>query len=83
MALSTMGLFSAWMTGTARVPFVIGLDHYLPDTFGKIHPKWGSPIISLIVQGVLLTILFLSSIVGSNVKHVRCIGLASEAKHWE
>jgi amino acid transporter len=68
VALSTMGLFGAWMTGTARVPFVIGLDHYLPDAFGNVHPKWGSPYISLLMQGVVLTLLFLSSIVGSTVK---------------
>lgn len=67
VALSTMGLFGAWMTGTARVPFVIGLDHYLPDAFGKIHPRWGSPYISLLMQGVVLTVLFLSSIMGSTV----------------
>jgi amino acid transporter len=68
VVLSTMGLFGAWMTGTARVPFVIGLDHYLPDAFGKTHPKWGSPYIALLMQGVVLTVLFLASILGSTVK---------------
>ncbi len=68
VALSTMGIFGAWMTGTARVPFVIGLDHYLPDAFGKVHPKWGSPIISLLMQAVVITFLFLGSIAGSTVK---------------
>ncbi len=68
VVLSTMGLFGAWMTGTARVPFVIGLDHYLPDAFAKVHPKWGSPYISLLMQAIVLTILFLSSIMGSTLK---------------
>ncbi len=68
VVLSTMGLFGAWMTGTARVPFVIGLDHYLPDAFAKIHPQWGSPYISLLMQAMVLTILFLSSIMGSTLK---------------
>ncbi len=68
VALGTMGLLGAWMTGTARVPFVIGLDHYLPEAFGKIHPRWGSPYVSLLMQGVVLTVLFLASIAGSTVK---------------
>lgn len=68
VALSTLGLFGSWMTGTARVPFVIGLDHYLPDAFGRIHPQWGSPYVSLLVQGVLLTLLFLASIAGATIK---------------
>ncbi len=66
--LSTLGFFGSWMTGLARVPFVIGLDHYLPDAFGKTHPKWGSPVVSLLMQAVVLTILFLASVAGSTVK---------------
>ena len=68
VALGTLGLFGAWMTGTARVPFVVGLDHYLPDAFGKIHPSWGSPYVALLVQGGILTCLFLFSILGTTVK---------------
>ncbi len=68
VTLSTLGLFGAWLTGIARVPFVIGLDHYLPEAIGKIHPKWGSPYISLLMQGVVVTILFLASIGGSTVR---------------
>ncbi len=68
VTLSTLGFFGSWMTGLARVPFVIGLDHYLPDAFAKVHPKWGSPVISLLMQAVVLTFLFLSSIAGSTIK---------------
>ena len=68
LVLSTIGLFGAWMTGTARIPFVIGLDHYLPDIVARTHPKWGSPYVSLLMQAVVLTILFISSIAGATVK---------------
>jgi amino acid transporter len=68
VAFGTLGLFGAWMTGTARVPFVVGLDQYLPDAFGKIHPRWGSPYVALLVQGGILTCLFLFSILGTTVK---------------
>jgi len=68
VTLSTIGLFSSWMTGNARLPFVIGLDKYLPSALGKLHPKWGTPYISLLVQGVIITIFFLFSISGSNIK---------------
>ena len=68
VALSTMGLFGAWMSGTARVPFVIGLDRYLPRALGRVHPRWGSPYVALLLQGVVLTALVIASIVGSTVK---------------
>ena len=28
------------VAGIARVPFIVGIDRYLPAFFGKIHPKW-------------------------------------------
>jgi amino acid transporter len=41
------------VAGIARVPFVVGIDRYLPAAFGKIHPKWRTPWISILVQGGL------------------------------
>jgi amino acid transporter len=67
VTVSTLGFLGSLMTGLARVPFVIGLNHYLPDSFGKIHPKWGSPVTSLVVQAVILSFLFLGSIAGSTI----------------
>ena len=41
------------MAGVARVPFVVGLDRYLPRAFGKLHPKWRTPYVAILVQGLL------------------------------
>jgi amino acid transporter len=41
------------VAGIARVPFVVGIDRYLPAAFGKIHPKWKTPYISILVQAIL------------------------------
>jgi glutamate:GABA antiporter len=51
------------VAGIARVPFVVGIDRYLPRAFGKIHPRWKTPYISILVQAVLSgAILLLSQI---------------------
>ena len=51
------------VAGSARVPFVVGIDRYLPRAFGKIHPRWKTPYISILVQAVLSgAILLLSQI---------------------
>lgn len=68
VVLGTVGQFGAWMTGTVRIPFVIGIDHYLPDVVAKVHPKWGSPYVSLVMQGVVVSVLFLASTAGSTLK---------------
>ena len=47
------------VAGIARVPFVVGIDRYLPKAFGKIHPRWHTPYISIIVQAVLSCLILL------------------------
>jgi len=41
------------VAGVARIPFQVGLDRYLPAAFGKIHPRWKTPYISILVQAVI------------------------------
>ena len=41
--ISILGTASAWFSGTARIPFVAGIDRYLPPVIGKIHPKYEPP----------------------------------------
>jgi amino acid transporter len=51
------------VAGIARVPFVVGIDRYLPRPFGKIHPRWHTPHISILVQaGISGAVLLLSQI---------------------
>jgi amino acid transporter len=51
------------------VPFVVGIDRYLPAAFGKIHPRWKTPYISILVQaGVSCAILLASQIRSQTVQ---------------
>jgi len=51
------------VAGIARVPFVVGIDRYLPAAFGKIHPRWRTPHISILVQaGVSGAVLLASQV---------------------
>ena len=37
LSLSIAGIGSAWLGGSARIPFVAGLDSYMPEWLGKIR----------------------------------------------
>jgi len=51
------------VAGIARVPFQVGIDRYLPKAFGKIHPRWKTPYISILVQaGLSSGVLILSQV---------------------
>ncbi len=51
------------VAGVARIPFVVGIDHYMPAAFGKIHPKWKTPWVSMLVQaGISCVILLVTQV---------------------
>jgi glutamate:GABA antiporter len=49
------------VAGISRVPFVVGIDSYLPSWFGKIHPKWKTPHLSILVQAGLSAVVLVLS----------------------
>jgi len=57
------GGIGSTVAGIARVPFIVGVDRYLPAAFGKIHPKWRTPYVSILVQAAIsLALLLVSNI---------------------
>jgi amino acid transporter len=49
------------VAGIARVPFVVGVDRYLPAAFGKIHSRWKTPYVSILVQASISAAILLGS----------------------
>jgi len=49
------------VAGIARVPFAVGIDSYLPAFFGKIHPRWRTPYISILIQAIISAAVLIAS----------------------
>jgi glutamate:GABA antiporter len=64
LSLSIAGIGSAWMGGSARIPFVAGLDSYMPAWLGTVHPRYATPSAALIVQGIVSALLVLVNFYG-------------------
>jgi amino acid transporter len=47
------------VAGVARVPFAVGIDSYLPAFFGKIHPRWKTPYISILIQAGISAVVLI------------------------
>jgi len=62
--VGNIGGIGAWLTGPARVAFVIGLDRYFPPAFGRVHPRWKTPYVAILTQAVLATVFLLLSVLG-------------------
>src|SRR5450631_4109957 len=65
LSLSIAGIGSAWMGGSARIPFVAGLDSYMPSWLGKVHPQYATPHAALIVQAVVSLVLVVINFLAS------------------
>lgn len=68
LALAITGTTSAWFSGSARIPFVAGLDNYLPAALGKLHPRFATPYVALTVHAILSCVFVAMSFVGATVE---------------
>ncbi len=68
VALSCIGSAGAWLGAVARIPFVAGIDDYLPAAFGRMHPRWGSPVAALITQAAISAVLIFLGQSGTTVR---------------
>ena len=68
IALSNLGASGAYLAAVARLPFVAGLDRFLPPAFGKLHPRWKTPWVALVLQAVIGAIFAFLGQAGTSVK---------------
>ncbi|MBV8207001.1 MAG: amino acid permease [Acidobacteria bacterium] len=68
VTVGNAGGVGSTVAGVARVPFVVGLDRYLPQWFGKLHPKWRTPYIAILVQGAISAVVLLLSQVSETLR---------------
>ncbi len=68
VAVSCIGSTSAWLGAVARIPFVAGIDAYLPPIFARMHPRWGSPVAALVAQAAITALFIFLGQGGTSVK---------------
>jgi glutamate:GABA antiporter len=68
LSLAIAGIGSAWTGGCARIPFVAGLDSYMPSWLGNIHPRYATPYAALMVQGIVSAVLVMVNFAGAGVQ---------------
>jgi glutamate:GABA antiporter len=66
--MGVAGQLCAWIGGCARIPFVIGLDRYFPPAFARLHPRWGTPHMAILAQGIACTVFVIVLQAGENLR---------------
>jgi amino acid transporter len=73
LVISSTGGLGAWVTGVARIPYVIGIDRYLPSALGRTHPRYGTPHVSLITQGIVVSLIIFTVSAGATIQEAYII----------
>jgi amino acid transporter len=64
LTIARIGALGAWLTGSARVAFVVGLDRYFPPAFARVHPRWRTPYVAILIQAPIAAFFLLLSVLG-------------------
>jgi amino acid transporter len=67
VTVNALGGVGGWFAATARLPFVAGIDRYLPSSFGRLHPTWHTPYVALLVQAVIALLFVFLGQAGTSV----------------
>jgi amino acid transporter len=67
VTLNALGATGGWFAATARLPFVAGIDRFLPKAFGDLHPKWRTPYVALLVQAAIAGLFIFLGQAGTSV----------------
>ncbi|WP_342678762.1 amino acid permease [Methanofollis sp. UBA420] len=54
---SVSGSDESGMLGTSRLAYAMAIDGLFPSVFARIHPRYGTPYVVLIVEGVVAFVL--------------------------
>ncbi|HEU4402999.1 MAG TPA: APC family permease [Candidatus Polarisedimenticolia bacterium] len=68
ITVSALGSVGAWLGSTARLPFVAGIDHFLPESFGRLHPKWRTPHVALWTEAIITVLCVFLGQAGTSVR---------------
>jgi glutamate:GABA antiporter len=62
LAASGIAGCASWMAGCARVAYAAAREGQWPAPLGALHPRFKTPHVALLTQGVVATLIFLSSL---------------------
>jgi glutamate:GABA antiporter len=68
VTLNAVGGVGGWFASTARLPFVAGIDRFLPRAFASLHPRFHTPHVALLVQAAISAVFVVLGQAGTSVR---------------
>jgi len=68
MTVRTISSTSVHVTGSSRLPMVAGWDRLLPNWFSRLHPRYRTPVNSIIFVGATTLFIAITSQIGAGIQ---------------
>jgi len=68
MTARTISATSVHITGSSRLPMVAGWDRLLPGWFSRLHPRYKTPVNSIIFVGAITLVIAIASQIGAGIQ---------------
>jgi amino acid transporter len=68
MTARTISATSVHVTGSSRLPMVAGWDGLLPGWFSRLHPRYKTPVNSIVFVGGVTLVVSISSQIGAGIQ---------------
>ena len=75
MMISMLATLNGTVMSGGRVPFAVARDGYLFKALGEVHPKFHTPALALVIQGVVAVVLI---VVGGAFKELFSLAIFAE-----
>src|SRR5258705_1377254 len=68
MTTRTISSTSVHVTGSSRLPMVAGWDRLLPGWFSRLHPRYRTPVNSIVFVGATTLVIAIASQIGAGIQ---------------
>jgi glutamate:GABA antiporter len=68
MTVRSISSTSVHLTGSSRLPMVAGWDQLLPSWFSRLHPRYRTPVNSIIFVAAITLIIAIASQIGAGIQ---------------
>jgi APA family basic amino acid/polyamine antiporter len=66
--VNSIGGWGGLGSAVSRMPYAAGVDHLLPPAFARLHPRWATPYLSILVFGGVASALLFAVQLGDSLR---------------
>jgi APA family basic amino acid/polyamine antiporter len=66
--VNSIGGWGGFGAAVSRMPYAAGVDHLLPTAFARLHPRWATPYVSILVFGGVASLLLFAVQLGDSLR---------------